>query len=182
MLYTTEYISTAIGMQSLIGVHGDAPHSWGNYFWLGDRKGPRVANFWSENLTAADRQFNLGGQVKIRRYRTERGDYCLIDDERIPQNWYYQKLCFTGTYPPPIEVLTDMYAHVGDPGNELEQYTNPEKYWTDRGGSYRNGIVTMPVLATPKTLTVSYKCEMKQDEGYYYAPYIPRTTGPTFTK
>lgn len=132
-----------IGMTSLIGVHGIPPFSWGNYFWLVD--GGRVLNFWEENLIAANQQFNLGGEVDIiyfegnpeERYK----GYCIIDDKRIPQDWYYNKLCFTGTYRPSKEIAKIIYDYLGDPDNEFEQFINPENYYLRRGGIYRSNSI-----------------------------------------
>lgn len=90
---------------------------------------------WAENLVSANKQFKLHDEVKIRRY----GNYCLIDDERIPKDWYYNKLCFTGCLSPSLEVLRDMYQYLGDPGNELQRYEDPKTYWTSRGHEYIEG-------------------------------------------
>lgn len=154
-LYTEKMLPTAIGLQSLVGIGGKAPHGWGNYFDLA--YGPRIANFWAENLTAADREFNLGGQVKVRVYTYKmphfQADIGIIADERIPAEWYYDKLCFTGGFVPPLDILRDMYSYHGDPDNEIEKFENPEKYWTDRGANYRNGIISYSVLKSPSAKT-----------------------------
>ena len=178
-LHTEEMLPIKCGTMSLIGAMGERPLSWGNYFWL--QAGPRVANFWWENLEAADTQFSLGGMVKVRRYRiasenNRPADYCLIDDDRIPKDWYYNKLCFTGTYPPPIEVIEDMYAYLGDPNNELEQYINPESYWEKHDATYKNGIIIFkPKFDDPsKSVIIGLKGKITTEPGYFYAPYIPK--------
>ena len=115
---------------SCIGVGGSPPHAWGNYFALGPI---RVLNMWWENLEAADKRFNLGGIVRARVY----SEWCLIDDDRIPKEWYYNKLCFTGSRAPSKEIAKDMYEFLGDPANEYEQFENPHEYHRKRGGEYK---------------------------------------------
>lgn len=163
-LHTDEYVSTAIGGMSLIGVGGKPPHSWGNYFSLWD--GPRVLNFWAENLTAADEQFNLGGKVKIRRYRDENRDVCIIDDPRIPKEWYYNKLCFTGSGGGvSFEIAKDIYEYLGDPDNELERFTDPVSYYKKRGGTYHpgTGIVSYEVKATARKLNCEWTLDNESE-------------------
>jgi hypothetical protein len=133
-------VSAEVGMTSLIGVSGNAPYAWGNYFALKDPY-IRVLNFWAENLKAAvDRHFLADGLVQIRmwEWETEQGKrhVCIIEDERIPADWYYQKLCFTGGGGIPTEVARDIYAIVGDPDNELERFIDPEMYYAKRGGKW----------------------------------------------
>jgi hypothetical protein len=138
-LITNEYISTKIGSTSLVGTMGKPPHSFGNYFCLQNvyNKPCRVVNFWAENLEAADKEFNLNGKVKVRQYlHIAEPILLLVDDWRIPKSWYYNKLCFTGTTLPSIDVLKDMFNHVGDESNELERYTDPESYYLKRGQKY----------------------------------------------
>jgi hypothetical protein len=129
-LYIERMHSTDIGEQSLIGVMGEAPYSWGNYFGLSG--GPRIVNFWAENLRIANRKFKLNGMVNIREY----GGQAIIADDRIPKEWYYDKLCFTGSSQPSIEVITDMMSYHGDPNNEILQFTDPKAYWDIRGYDY----------------------------------------------
>lgn len=158
-LYTEEMLPIQCGMMSLIGVMGDAPHSWGNYFSLAS--GPRILNFWWENLEAADKQFNLLSTVKVRRYKTTEGDWAIIYDDRIPQEWYYNKLCFTGGRYPPLYILKDIYAHLGDPNNEIEQFIDPVSYWSKRNATYnsKNGIITYHVNATSRKLASAWTVE-----------------------
>jgi hypothetical protein len=180
-LHTEEILPIQCGVMSLIGACGEKPLSWGNYFWL--RNGPRVANFWWENLEAADKKFKLDGQVKVRRYqlnadandkRERGGDWCLIDDDRIPKEWYHNKLCFTGGWPPSIEILQDMYSYLGDPDNELLQYTDPKTYWEAKGGSYNNGVITMKLVNDSGP--IKYKSKNTMDAGLIYCPYIPKVS------
>ena len=164
-LYTEETLSTRIAGQSLIGVMGTPPFSHANYFWLVD--GPRVINFWSENLQAADWVFGLEGKVNVRRYREDGRDFCIIADERIPKEWYHNKLCFTGGHLPSLEVIRDMYSYHGDPDNEFEQYSDPEAYWQKRGHAYvsKEGVamVVMKVESTPRKVDSSWMLEPLAD-------------------
>jgi hypothetical protein len=149
-----EKVFATVGWHSLIGVRGKPPHSWGNYFWLEAKNimdhGTRVLNFWAENLEAAKKRFLTDGAVTIKRYE----DWCIIDDRRIPNDWYYNKLCFTGGGCPPVEQLKELYEYLGDPTNELEQFTDPESYYKKRGATYKNGTITykMPLTVTPNAI------------------------------
>lgn len=177
------YVSTKIGGQSLVGVSGEAPHSWGNYFSL--REGSRVVNFWSENLEAANLQFGLNGHVKVRKYTSSlKISYVLIDDARIPADWYYNKLCFTGCYSPPIDVIKDMFDYLGDPDNEFEKYTDPESYYFKRGKKYTStgysySISDIDQSLQAQTVVLPYKGKSTVGEAYMYAPYIPEANVTT---
>jgi len=127
-------VPARVGQMSLIGVSGEAPYSWGNYFWL--LSGERVVNMWAENLEAAVVRFLTDGMVHIRRYETGRGAFAVIVDERIPENWLYNKFCFTGGGLPDAEVARDMYSYYGDPTNEIERFTDQRSYWAKRGGRF----------------------------------------------
>lgn len=153
-LFTEEYVAPVVGGMSLVGVHGKPPHAHANYFWL--QCGSRVLNFWAENLQAAVKEFSLD-DVKIRRYKGEGYDVCLIEDARIPKHWYLRKLCFTGGSIPPINVLEDIFNYAEHHyllavENELEQFTDPASYYAKKGWGYdpKTGIVSIPVNATPK--------------------------------
>lgn len=132
-----------IGQMSCVGVYGNPPFGWGNYFWLLEPN-VRVLNFWAENLKAAREQLLVDGEVQIIRWewdvQTKDGprhrSCCIIQDDRIPVGWYYNKCCFTGDYLPPVEVAKEIYEILGDPTNELEQFTDPEMYHARRGGMY----------------------------------------------
>ena len=150
-----EWVRPVVGGMSLVGVHGKPPYAHANYFWLDC--GSRVLNFWAENLEAAVKQFNID-EVHIRRFKGEGFDVCLIDDARIPLDWYLKELCFTGSKIPPIEVLEDIFWF-GENGfrqfkNDLEMFTDPASYYAKKGWGYHpeTGVVTIPVKANPKKL------------------------------
>lgn len=145
-----------IAMHSLVGIHGRAfPLSFGNYFALeGTTPGSilRVANFWAENLVEASRQFLEDGMVRIVMWswtemdrgssKTYNASICVIDDERIPPDWYYNQMCFTGGKRPPLEVATEMYAIRGDETYELERFIDPEMYYAKRGEVYSDVMIS----------------------------------------
>lgn len=149
-LYTVLELPAVVGMQSLVGVSGSPPYSFGNYFSINnpDSSGIqsldkyRVWNFWAENLKAAVPLFLLDGKVRVRYYEwvnknNLRLSGVVIDDPRIPNDWYYPKMCFTGSWTPPIEIAQDIYALHGDPSNELEKWTDEDAYYKKRGYEVR---------------------------------------------
>lgn len=169
--FTEEQVEPHVGEMSLIGVHGNAPHAHANYFWLSC--GSRVLNFWAENLEAAVKQFDID-KIWIRRYKGEGYDVCLVDDGRIPREWYLDELCFTGCKIPPLEVLKDIFyfgdVHYRGFANDLERFTDPASYYAKKGWGYHpeTGIVTIPVRATARKLTCEWAVEPLQDsEGHY---------------
>ena len=163
-----KYITPQIEGGSLIGVGGTAPHSWGNYFWMNG--GKRVLNMWMENLEDAIQKFLPDGKVKVRDY----GSCLIIIDDRIPKEYYSNKLCFTGARDVTKEIAEDAYKTLGDPENEFEQFTNPKEYHRKRGGYYReieiNGIVTGLVSKkaggnpNARKLNGEWKCEVSNDD------------------
>jgi hypothetical protein len=136
-----------VGMQSCVGINTDRPFPlpFGNYFALSD--GTRILNFWSENLQMACRRFLDDGKVKVYvwSWDSDHGKLRagLIWDDRIPFDWYHNKMCFTGFGRPPVEVATEMYALVGDPGNEMEYWRDVEMYHARKNQRYHaNGVVS----------------------------------------
>ncbi len=131
---------------SLIGVGIERPCSWGNYFWCDD---VRILNFWAENLeTLVDQNVLSDGLVEVLMYtHPEHGhQYGIITDDRISQDWFYNKLCFTGSRGVYWVHAKEMYDYIGDPDNEFEQFTDPISYYKKRGGEYN-----------PTTHVVRYK-------------------------
>lgn len=129
---------------SLIGVGEERPTSWGNYFNL---KEGRVLNFWAENLETAVDRFLTDGMVNVRIYSdTNNRNFIIIDDDRIPKDWYYNKLCFTGYGRPSKEVAKEIFDHLGDPTNEMEFYDDPVLYYRKRNQDYnpKYGYIQCP--------------------------------------
>lgn len=150
MKVETKKVPIHQGGMSLIGVGNERPCSWGNYFGLIiENKEVRVLNMWWENLEHAHKEYLKGDDVQIRLYSQGDGSHtrrwCLIDDERIPKNYYYNKLCFTGFGGGTSkEVARDMYDYLGDPDYEFERFVDPVSYYKKRGGDYNpeTGIVS----------------------------------------
>ncbi len=155
-------------MHSLVGIGGvDDPSRYplrfGNYFALrmdGDpMNGLRVANFWAENLTEAAKRFLPDGMVSVLVWswshpvkgKEYNYDISIIDDPRIPDDWYNNKMCWTGGWRPPLEIAQQMYAVRGDATNELEEWTDPVNYYAKRGGVYEpgTGIVRYTIKQGP---------------------------------
>lgn len=133
----TKFLPIKCAGMSLIGVGPERPTSWGNYFWITDRI--RILNMWWENL--ASLKYELENTVKVRIYDDEFG---IIIDERVPEEYLYNKLCYTGGRFPPKEIVKDIFNLLGDPTNEFELFEDPVSYYAKRGGKYNptTGIVT----------------------------------------
>ena len=157
-------IPLAASEHSLIGVNGYPPHTWANYFSFyvegvsGLESGSlRCLNFWYENAQGAISRFCNDRLIRVRvwGWKTPKTSLpcrvCIVDDARIPDNWYYNKLCFTGWGYPPTDVVRDIYNHLGDPTNELERFTNPLKYHERRGGVYNEKTGTIHYKITSDT-------------------------------
>ena len=150
------------GMMSLIGTGRERPVSWGNYhdilvlidnFPKGFDPEPsedfmknrypeyvsfRVVNMWKENLQDAMDKFIDDAEVRMRLYSS---GFCVIDDDRIPEDYYYRKMHFKyASFDQ--EEIKHAYDTYGDPTNEYEQFTNPRIYYARRGEVYSNGNVT----------------------------------------
>lgn len=161
-------VPARVGMHSLVGVGKQRPTSWGNYFSFYQtheqmmKMGPkaRVWNFWAENLETARERFLSDGMVNIIQYETGN----IILDKRIPENWYHNKLCFTGGYLPDIDEAREIYDILGDPNNEFEQFTDPKSYYAKRGGEYLpSGIVKYNLKPTSKVITGKFTIEPVSD-------------------
>lgn len=91
---TIEKHPAQIGMVSLVGVHGEYPLSFGNYFSLSS--GLRIINMWAENLEEYNRQHNLI-DVECTVFSNGKRSLGFITDERIPKEWLIDgRLCITG--------------------------------------------------------------------------------------
>jgi hypothetical protein len=153
MIGIRKKVAARVGMQSLIGVGPHRPTSWGNYFWLIGDTEARVANFWAENLKTARERFLEDGLVEIVEWKMPHDKYvivfAIIDDARIPADWYYDKLCFTGGWRPSLEIAKEMYAirNYPDAESELEEWTDPVSYYAKRGGVYNpaTGIIRFTI-------------------------------------
>jgi len=158
-------IPAKVGGRSLIGVVDKRPCSWGNYFWFEypddetDGGGWRCVNMWAENLEAAVEKFLPDGNVVVAVWDDS---YALVVDPRIPKDWLYQKLCFTGYTLPRPDVAREMYNLVGDPDNEYERFVDPKSYYAKRGGVYKEfpdgyASVKYKVKSESRPLNVGWK-------------------------
>lgn len=132
---------------SLIGVGSKRPCSWGNYFYLVDgddrTRSLRIVNMWWENLEHL--KDDLGGEVELRIYTDHEGErWALVVDDRVPPDFLYNKLCWTGGYRASKEIARDMYDVLGDPDNEFELFEDPVSYYAKRNAKYdpKTGFVT----------------------------------------
>lgn len=153
-----KYIEAQVGSMSLIGVGKERPCSWGNYFWFSrsskdPREGLRCINMWAENLDTARERFLHDGLVKVRVYEGERMDWAIVIDERIPKKWRYDTCCYTGGWRPGIEIARDIYETLGDPGNELEWWTDNEMYHAKRCEEVIGGSMIKCYPRTEETRT-----------------------------
>jgi hypothetical protein len=171
MIGVRKKVAARVGSMSLIGVGGEPPYGWGNYFDL--RNGPRVWNFWAENLQALVENGTLDdGMVDIIEYPS---GGCIIDDRRIPKDWYYNKLCFTGGSRPTKEEAQEIYTYLGDPTNEYEQFVAPVSYYKKRGGDYnpKSGIIKYTIKAKSRKIPNVTFTTTGIDSACVYAPYVP---------
>lgn len=129
------YLPAAVSGQSLIGVGHQRPCSWGNYFWIDE---VRILNMWAENLETARERFLTDNKVKVLRS----GNRAIVIDDRIPDEWLYNKLCFTGGGSISLEQAAIFYAILGDPDNEIEQFIDGKSYYAKRGGRVNGTFIS----------------------------------------
>jgi hypothetical protein len=175
-------IPAYVGCHSLVDVGKERPTSWGNYFWFASKKEDlisdsaiRCLNFWAENLDSAREQFLTDNEVEVILYEEgwdKKKQWAIIVDERIPKDWFYNKLCFTGGWNPPIYALKEMYDILSDEEYEFEQFIDPISYWEKRDSEWRNGIVRTQVKATTRKLDVKWTCKTEMNSGVFYCPDI----------
>jgi hypothetical protein len=123
---------------SLIGTPRELPLSWGNYMSvseLGDTRPWRVLNMWKENFDALG-TFGASSPWVLTHEGEEGGRWVVIYDSRVPDDWYYNKLCFTGYGAPGVPALSEIYKLLGDPTGELELFTDPVAYHAKCGNEY----------------------------------------------
>lgn len=172
MTHEIKMVSAKVGFRSLVGINTNnpPPYSFGNYFSLATGEtfaGLRVFNFWAENLAEAARQFLTDGLVQVRVWEWEvdgrKIEACLIDDPRIPADWYHNTMCFTGFGRPPKDVAVEMYTIKGDPTNELEYWGDPEMYYARRGQRWMgNGVVSWCAGDSTEQLMADLEAKRKE--------------------
>ena len=134
-----------IGTVTLVGyINRGFPMKGGNCFSI-QHEGvyKRVVNFGYENLMEAVNRFSLHEDgVNVEVVPKSEGRILIIDDERIPQDWYFEKWCTTCC---PARLLP---------------YEMRRKHFADlraRGATWKkagNGLViqSVPMKAGPITL------------------------------
>jgi hypothetical protein len=125
-----QMVKPRVGMMSCVGVSGEPPYSWGNYFSLA--RGPRVVNMWAENLEAIVKEKGLE-EIEVLEFthsEVEREDVvvkqeggvsvelvperlCFVVDERIPQEYLYEGVCVTGFGGLSREMYEALLDHAG---------------------------------------------------------------------
>jgi hypothetical protein len=151
-----------VGSMSLVGCHGEPPLSFGNYFWL--RDGPRVTNMWAENLTHARKNLLTDGKVHgwwwdgPADFHGAVPGWFVVDDGRLPDDYYNDKMCWTGGPRPTADIAKEMFSIRGNEGDALLEWTDPEAYWKARNGTYdpKTGFVTVYLDSAYQSVTRSF--------------------------
>ena len=103
-----KYIKEEVTCQSLVGVNTtEYSVSFGNYCWIDNIK---CLNMWSENVEQAAQRFLSDGKIGGWYFTEQRKDNevtrFVVDDERIPTEWLYNKFCWvSGALPSNIEMV-----------------------------------------------------------------------------
>ena len=172
-------IRAVVGMMSLVGVRKkNFPLGHANYFSFGNDV--RCLNMWAENLEEAVRLYLTDGMVEGWEFCEGRRRWFVVDDERLPEGWLYNKFCWTGSsYPSDIEMVREMYGIHGDPTGEILQIENPKKYWEDRGNEYitlsnGNSIIKQTIKAQPRKLKAEWTIETAELLTAIYDPDLEK--------
>ena len=95
-------IPPIIAFESLVGISDNKyPLSFGNYFGFSNPDDPTFSgiycvNMWAENLREIKKRLNLE-TIEILRLTSEKDrPFCFVKDERIPEDWLNDKICYTG--------------------------------------------------------------------------------------
>lgn len=167
------YLPTVVGTQSLIGVSPQRPCSWGNYFWIPNPDpgagSIRILNMWAENLEEARKRFLPDGKVKVLRY----GNRAIVIDDRIPDEWLYNKLCFTGGGGIDLDAAFVFYSILGDPTNELEQFIDKDSYYAKRGATVTraDGYCFISYTEETREARERYQNSLEFKEKGFYADF-----------
>lgn len=149
-------VPAQVGMMSLVGVRIDSyPVGFGNYFSFAN--GLRSINMWAENLSHAAKHYLDDGMVQVDIWTQDapKGErkWGVVVDPRLPEGYTTKVPCFTGCYQPSKEILEKMGVYYRwDQNDDYRKYTDPENYYAERGGSYKNGIIRYPVNQSGRKL------------------------------
>lgn len=159
MKYSTELKHVKVGMQSCIGVgwhyrpiitedgnnRGFEPHfvsppyDHANYF--SDTDGYHYLNIWAENLQHLE-TIGIPQPYEVALFSDGEHQWAVVTDERIPKEYLNNKLCFTGYYQPPREIVVEIEKLLGSEVTPLlELYDDPRRYYARRGQQRLQGGV-----------------------------------------
>jgi hypothetical protein len=107
----TEFRKPEVGMESCVGVGGNFPLDFGNYFWLDD--GLRIINMWSENLREFIKRNPEIKEIECKIYKRDNFELGIVIDNRVPKSWLTSRLCVTGCGWGSRELLEYISADLG---------------------------------------------------------------------
>ena len=123
-----------VGMCSLVWVMGTPPFPHGNYFNI-THEGEciNILNLWLENYNNYPK-----GEVTLHVYDKN----AIAVDEDIPDKWFNNKLCLTGSKGVTRDIAYSMYKELGDDMSELEYWDDPKTYYARKGRDLQDEDVT----------------------------------------
>lgn len=105
-----ERIPPKVGYESLVGIiNAKYPLGWGNYFGFWPKY--RCINMWSENLREWARR-NQATDIEVAVFSDK---WAFVIDERVPADWLYPELCFTGGPRPTAGEMKEILDYAGRP-------------------------------------------------------------------
>ncbi len=176
--FQPQLLRTVFGMQSLVGVFGTPPLSYGNYFAL---DGYYVLNMWAGNLRhLLTTKGRLKNAQTLQVLASKVGKVCLVVDPRVPKVFRNDTLCFTGSggY---NQLSREGYA-------ELYQWMDPnwnpaKGCFCERPNEFRSVYLTR--WGGTERIGKCHICQREisqvveaQPSGVIYLPYEMKTTTP----
>ena len=103
-------IPTKVGSRSLLGIiNATYPLGWGNYFGFSPKY--KCINMWCENMGEWARR-NEASDIEVAVFGEK---WAFVVDERVPEDWLYPKLCFTGGPWPTAKQMKEILDYAGRP-------------------------------------------------------------------
>ena len=90
---TVKLIIPNVGCMSLVGIGGEYPLSFGNYFWFSG--GPYCVNMWAENLEECVRRNEIT-DLEITVFSDGDAELAFVTDKRVSEEWLNDTPCITG--------------------------------------------------------------------------------------
>ncbi len=107
-------IPTQVGYMSLVGIiTAQYPLSWGNYFSFSPVY-YRCINMWAENMEEWAR-INNATDIEVAVFDEK---WAFVVDERVPEEWLYPELNFTGGPWPKAKEMKEMLDYAGRPHSD----------------------------------------------------------------